>query len=75
MPTDITDSNREALDLMGETIHQMSHDLHQIRLDLTALRAAWDTYEPVVSAFRRGGVLAARTAARNGRRHDGHAGS
>jgi len=45
-------------------------ELAAIRLDLDQLREAWQLYEPVVSAFRRGGMLAARTAARNGRRND-----
>lgn len=39
-------------------------ELAAIRFDLDALHSAWQAYEPVVSAFRRGGILAARTAAR-----------
>lgn len=34
------------------------------RAELAELRAAWAEYEPVVSAFRRGGLLAARSAAK-----------
>jgi len=46
---------------------QILTELRVIRADLNALRAAWDEYAPVVAAFRRGGVLAARTAARRNR--------
>ena len=55
MPEMITDSNRELLER-----------LDRIEAHLLALLAVWREYEPVVGAFRRGGMLAARTAARRG---------
>lgn len=66
----ITDSNQELpgdIELIASAVHQMTHDLHRVAGDLAALRAAWEKYEPIVAAFQRGGVLAARTAARKGR--------
>jgi len=61
MPEPITDSNQEMLKAVAE-------DLRQLRADVAELLTAWRENQAVVSAFRRGGVLAARTAAKNGRR-------
>jgi len=57
----ITDRNRELLEAVAA-------DLRALRDDVRGLVEAWREYEPVVGAFRRGGMLAARTAARNGKR-------
>jgi pimeloyl-ACP methyl ester carboxylesterase len=60
MPAAITDRNQELLAaILAEVV--------VLREDVSALRAAWEAHEPVVAAFRRGGVLAARTAARQAR--------
>lgn len=69
--TPITDSNREFPsdeELTAAAVHQISHDVRQMALDMAYLRAAWERYEPIVAAFQRGGMLAARTAAKAARR-------
>lgn len=71
MTTPITDSNHDGfivatareLDLASKIDHLVS-ELAALRADVTAMRSAWAEYEPVVAAFRRGGWLAARSAAK-----------
>jgi hypothetical protein len=58
MPDLITDSNRE----LGERITRIENMLAE-------LLSAWRRYEPVIGAYQRGGLLAARTA----RKQNGHA--
>jgi hypothetical protein len=57
MPELITDSNQQLLE-------QVREDLRALREDVAVLLSAWRENEAVLGAFRRGGVLAARTAAR-----------
>lgn len=41
---------------------------------LTQLTAEWARFRPIADAFSRGGMLAARTAAKHQRREDTHHG-
>ena len=59
--TEVTVSDRELLEIINEK-------LDTLHGKTDSLLRAWQEYEPVVSAFRRGGLLAARTAAKNGAR-------
>lgn len=71
MATPITDSNHNGflvataadLDLAGK-LDRLLTEVGALRADVTAMRSAWAEYEPVVAAFRRGGWLAARSAAK-----------
>ena len=56
------------VELIGEAAHSASHSLAQIAADVHAMRAAVEEAAPVVNAYRRGGPLAARTAARQQRK-------
>lgn len=65
---EITDSNqempRDRLVSDSYLLQRIAADVAAVRADMAQLRQAWAEYEPVVSAFRRGGVLAARSARR-----------
>jgi hypothetical protein len=60
---------RELLDLIAGGVHAVSHHLGLIAADVHHMREAWDRHEATLSAWERGGKLAAWTAARNARRH------
>lgn len=68
MATPITESNHngsgELLETIAQSLHALVHEVAALRADVTAMRSAWVEYEPVVAAFRRGGWLAARSAAK-----------
>jgi hypothetical protein len=63
------DPDREAA--YQTAVHMISHALAQIAADLHAIRAAVEHAAPVASAYQRGGILAARTAAREQRKQGG----
>jgi len=63
----ITQRDDQILPAIQEILGFLLEEVRGMRRQVSELQAAWQEYEPVVSAFRRGGVLAARTAARNGR--------
>ena len=65
MPAETPEIPREILAelrLIGEAVHQISHDIHSLVEIVTK-------HAPVLDAYQRGGILAARTArkAANGR--------
>lgn len=53
----------DILELISQAVHQISHDIHRA-VDFL------DRHGPVLDAYQRGGILAARTARRqaNGKR-------
>ena len=55
-------------DLISQAVHRMDHRMAAIERKLDALLDVWQRHGHLVEAFARGGVLAARTARRNGRR-------
>jgi hypothetical protein len=56
----ITDRNQQ---LLAAILAEVT----ALRKDVAVIREAWEQYQPVAAAFSRGGVLAARTAARRSR--------
>lgn len=62
MAADITDDKRETLELLAGAVHQISHDLH-------ALRLLAERHSAVLEGYQRGGLLGARAARKlsNGR--------
>ena len=61
MPPKAAESG-ETLELIGQAVHQISHDLR-------ALRLLFERHAPLLDAYQRGGLLAMRAA----RKQDGRA--
>ncbi len=66
MAPGITDSNQEILTALAEAVHQISHDVHVMAVDIRKLREAWDQHGAVVRGFQAGGLLGARAARKAG---------
>jgi hypothetical protein len=58
--TKITESNQE------DIFEFLRGELAAIRATLDQMHADWLTFKPIAAAYQRGGILAARTAAKRG---------
>lgn len=61
----------ELLDLIGQAVHSLSHSLGLIAADVHAMREAFDRHEATLSAWERGGKVAAWQQMRYARKHGG----
>lgn len=64
--SDVSESD-DTLDLIADAVHRMSHQV-------AFIHAEFSRWAPVLEAFERGGMLAARTAAKRARSAAGGAG-
>lgn len=60
----------EDIQLTPETWAAVARQVAECHAMLTSLTAEWGRFRPVAEAFQRGGMLAARTAARHARRQE-----
>lgn len=53
--------------MLGEAVHRMSHQVSELLTLVQGLKDEYDVMRPVIEGYKRGGVLAARTALRRTR--------